>query len=243
MDKSFLLPDTPETVIANHLIENGHCKLFVSDDHIIVQSNFGPEELIGYGDDANKIFELLKQINSWKCIVLETEVATRLGDLFLKVRYLTDIYHTLNKRVIGKIHKDTHLLTPENVNEIQEIAKNFEISGFYNINELLKHGFLAFSKIRDQVVSITYTSALSKKYADIGTFTKEGFRGQGLSTASTTLVVNKLLEAGKTPVWSCGDTNLGSLKVSQKLGFKEVSRRKYVILPEIQNRIGSPLLN
>ncbi len=241
MNSTILLPDVPETVIANHLIKNNYCKLFVSNDHIIVQSDFGPEELIGFGSDANEIFQLLKQIKGWRCIVLDTNVATKLGDLLLSntkinVRYLTDVYHTNNQKIItNKNYEGASLLKAENTEEIQIITKEFEINGFKTINELLVNGFLVFSKIEDQIVSITYTSALSQKYADIGTFTKEAFRGQGFSTANATLVVNKVLEIGKIPIWSCGDTNSGSLKVAQKLGFKEVSRRKYVI--------GSPLLD
>ena len=35
-------------------------------------------------------------------------------------------------------------------------------------------------------------------------------------------------ETGRTPVWSCGEDNIASLKVAQKLGFEEVSRLTYV---------------
>jgi hypothetical protein len=35
---------------------------------------------------------------------------------------------------------------------------------------------------------------------------------------------------GRTPVWSCGEQNLVSLRVAKKVGFAENCRRVYLIL-------------
>lgn len=43
------------------------------------------------------------------------------------------------------------------------------------------------------------------------------------------IVCRWVQDSGRVPVWSCGEDNLASLRVAQKLGFREVSRRVYLI--------------
>ena len=46
--------------------------------------------------------------------------------------------------------------------------------------------------------------------------------------------------ATRIPVWSCGGTNLASLRIAARLGFTEVSRRVYLI-PDLEaDPIGEP---
>lgn len=163
-------------------------------------------------------------------------MAKELGGLFktrdqIEVNYLVDIYHTVTNPVISQSSDNVSLLKQDDKEESTIIASEFEINGFKNIDDLVSNGFLAYVKVSDEIVSITYTPAVSPKYADIGTFTKELYCGKGYSSATASLIVNQVLSKGLIPVWSCGKNNIGSLKVAQKLGFKEVSRRNYVIMP------------
>ena len=58
--------------------------------------------------------------------------------------------------------------------------------------------------------------------------TLEEWRGRGLATAAASLVAQAIQESGRAPMWSAG--NPASLRVAQKLGFVEVSRRVYINL-------------
>ncbi len=49
--------------------------------------------------------------------------------------------------------------------------------------------------------------------------------------AAAAPVVEQIQAARQFPVWSTGEPTLASLQVAQKLGFEEVTRRTYVIVP------------
>jgi predicted GNAT family acetyltransferase len=78
--------------------------------------------------------------------------------------------------------------------------------------------------------------ACSALYGEVGVYTAEAYRGQGMATAAASLVVQGVRETGRVPVWSAGGTNAASLRVAEKLGYVEVSRRRYVI-PKRQYRM------
>ena len=79
------------------------------------------------------------------------------------------------------------------------------------------------------------TSALGDHFADIGALTNAAFRGRGYSTAAAAIVCRWVQQSGRVPVWSCGEDNAASLRVAEKLGFREVGRRVYLI-PERPRR-------
>jgi predicted GNAT family acetyltransferase len=89
---------------------------------------------------------------------------------------------------------------------------------------------VASAIVSGQIVATALTAACSERYAEVGVFTEEAFRGRGFATAAASLVVQHVQETGRTPVWSAGEHNAPSLSIAQKLGFIQVSRRTYVIL-------------
>ena len=80
-----------------------------------------------------------------------------------------------------------------------------------------------------RIVGTAQTSAITARYADIGVSTDERWRERGFATAAASIVARRVQETGRTPVWSCGEDNMASLRVARKLGFEEVSRLTYVI--------------
>ena len=71
------LPDTPENVIARHVLGRGSCKAWVLGpiNHFraaIVQYDFLPAEPTGFGDDARGIVELLGSVEGWECVFLRS---------------------------------------------------------------------------------------------------------------------------------------------------------------------------
>ena len=98
-----------------------------------------------------------------------------------------------------------------------------------DVEIVLREGFVAGAVADDRIVSVAHTNAITDRYADIGVFTHQDYRNRGYSTASASIVAAAIQGRGLTPVWSCGEDNLQSLRVAAKVGFTEVSRRTYVI--------------
>jgi len=73
------------------------------------------------------------------------------------------------------------------------------------------------------------TTAVTEKHADLGVVTSGPWRGQGLATACAALAADAIQRGGRRPVLSTGEDYAASLRVAEKLGFEEMSRRVYVI--------------
>lgn len=83
-----------------------------------------------------------------------------------------------------------------------------------------------------RLVSLAHVSAITESHADIGVSTLEPWRGHGFATVAASIVSQAIQESGRTPVWSAGEGNAASLRISAKVGFEEVSRRVYVSLAD-----------
>jgi predicted GNAT family acetyltransferase len=101
-----------------------------------------------------------------------------------------------------------------------------------NPEHLLNKTAAAGAIINNQLVAIARNYALTEGYGDIGVFTLSEWRGRGLAAAAAAQVARWLQANGRIPVWSCGEHNLASLRVAEKLGFVENGRRVYIILQD-----------
>jgi predicted GNAT family acetyltransferase len=95
---------------------------------------------------------------------------------------------------------------------------------------LLNQTAAAGAIINNQLVAIAQNYALTEGYGDIGVFTLPDWRGRGFAAAAAAQVARWLQGNGRIPVWSCGESNLASLRVAEKVGFVESGRRVYLIL-------------
>lgn len=235
-----ILDDTPETVLSVHLLRRGLCRAYVMGDpsHFdgaIIQDNFCPAEPMGFGSDPEALWELLKAVEGWECVNVAPECATALGEIIeenigMPVRYYGDIYHVLSKPVPDFPNHAVRQLTLADLKRLESAPAEVRGGGFGSTRSLLTQGVVACAVVSDNIVSIAHTAARSDRYAEIGVFTLEAWRGSGFATAAAAIVARRVQEAGQTPVWSAGEDNMASLRVAQKLGFTEVSQRTYIIL-------------
>lgn len=236
----YWLGDTPETVIPVHLLRRGRCRAVVAGPSgaphaVLVQGDDAPEEPAAFGKDAGAIQAALGAVTGWTCINVAPEVAEPLAALLrqelggIPIRTLDDIYHTLEHPAPGISHPAVRRLTPDDLPLLDAAAPQLQGAGFGGPAALLAEGIVAGAVIHGALVAIAHTGAITERHADIGVFTREDHRGRGLSTASAALVTRAVQATGRTPVWSCGATNAVSLRVAAKLGFREVSRRVYLI--------------
>ena len=234
------LGDTPETVVEVHLLRKKLCKAFVagsptSFSAAIVQSHFDSEEPMGFGTEARALWELLQLVEGWDCIGVNRQCAKPLGDLIensngVKVRYYDDVYHSLTRPVQLFIHDHVRELTMQDRNLIASAPIEIQGSGYEDMETMLSEGIVAGAIDAGQLVSIAHTSGVTDLHGEIGVGTLEPWRKRGLCSAAASIVSNRLQEQGRVPIWSTGEDNFASLRVAAKLGFREVSRRTYVIL-------------
>ncbi len=234
------LGDAPETVDSVHLLRQGMCKAYVAGDPsrfgaAIVQANDWPTEPTGFGSDPQVLWELLKAVSGWDCILVGSECALMLGEIIeqemrVGVRYVDAVSHVLTKSVSRVDDKAVRQLAPADLDLLESAPPEFRINCWGSAHALLSEGIVACAISSRQIVATAWTVARSPRHADLGVYTHQDFRCRGLATAAASIVARRVQQAGQTPVWGVGEPNKASLRVALKLGFIEVSRRTYVIL-------------
>ncbi len=234
-----VLGDSPETAIPVHRLLRGACGAYVvgkpTQFHAaVIVSHDNPGEPDGFGEDPEALWSILGPLEGWRVVDVSRTVAPKLGALIRastgsRVAYYGDVYHTLTGPVTGHSHPDVRLLSVADRALFDGVPDDLKPGMRGDVDSVLREGFVAGAIADGRIVSIAHTNAITEKYADIGVFTHEDHRNRGYSTASAALVAAAIRESGRTPVWSCGEDNLASLRVASKVGFVEVSRRTYVI--------------
>ena len=119
-------------------------------------------------------------------------------------------------------------LTRDDIGLLQ--AAGVDGAGFRGgLSALIKDGAVAGAVVEGRIVGTAQTAAITGRYGEIGVATEERWRGRGFATAAASIVARRVQATGRTPVWSCGEDNMASLRVAQKLGFEQVSHLTYVI--------------
>lgn len=86
-------------------------------------------------------------------------------------------------------------------------------------DEFLKNG-MGFCEVREgKPAAWAFSAAVSRKELDIGVETAPGFQRQGLALKTAGAMIRFAMETGRDPVWACAETNAGSRKTAEKLGF------------------------
>ena len=234
------LPDTPENVISIHCLKRGLAKTLTIGSPrdfsaAIIQTDSCPAEPNSFGCNAEEILQLLSAVEGWTCVLADSGVADALGPLIearrsCRVRFLEDIYHVLEKPLVGFHNELVQQLRMEDLELLEAAPKELRSGSWDSTHRLLSEGIIACAIVEGQIVATALTTAFSNKYADVGVYTDPAFRQRGFALAATAIVVNQVLAGGRTPVWSTGASNTASLRMAERLGFLESSRRKYVIL-------------
>jgi hypothetical protein len=231
------LPDNPQTVISIFQLRRGLAKAYVigdpdNFDTAVIDDPGQPGEPMALGSNPAQIATMLRQLPDWFCVNVQSDLAPHLGPLLAQtmassIRYYGDIYHTLALPAPPLKHPAVRPLTPADLPMLETAPP--AIRGFDPVR-LLEEMMAAAAIVEGQIVAIAQNYALSDRYGDIGVATLAEYRNQGLAAAAASLVACWLQENGRIPVWSCGEENLASLRVAQKLGFHQVSQRTYIIL-------------
>ena len=231
------IPETPETVIPLHFMMQGSCEVYsagdpASSNAAIVQGDNLREEPFGIGNDPAGLWALLRHLDDWKVVDVSPTVAPKLGAIIREATgkrawYYYDVYHAMTRPAPIIDHPSVREITRADMGLLQ--AAGVDGAGFRGgLSALVEQGTIVGAVVGGRIVATAQTAAITTRYADIGVATEERWRGRGLATAAASIVARRIKETGRTPVWSCGEDNLASLRVARKLGFEEVSRLTYV---------------
>ena len=226
------LGDTPETAISEYLLATGTCDAWYAGDPrqpraVAVQAHRFPEEPTVFGDSAEAILRLLPHLRHWTSLLvpavlareLQRPVAVSAGTLSLST--LEDVYHVLDGPLATIAPQpDVRLLTPDDLALLEGMPLPEPDAGL---------PIVAAAIVEGEIVSLAHTFAWSRRYVDLGVTTHEDWRGQGLATSAAAIVAGEVIRRGRIPVWSCGAHNEPSLRIARRLGFRETSRRLYLI--------------
>ena len=238
-----VIGDTPMTVISASRLQNGMCDAYIAGslpdvDAAIVFDAYCADEPAGFGTDAEALWQLLKAIDGWSCINVDNSCAVPLGALIeadrgTSIRYYGDVCYALLV-CTGWVTQPlpnaaVRLLTLTDVERLAEAPAEIQGNGYKTHAAMITDGIAAGAVVDGDIVAIAHTYAETDLHADIGVSTLEAWREKGFSTAAASLVAQEIQARGKVPAWSCGEDNIASLRVAEKLGFTEISRRTYVI--------------
>lgn len=97
-----------------------------------------------------------------------------------------------------------------------------EIEKFWHsVRVFLHDGFAYCALEKDAIASICYVSFRTSKSFALGVETFEKHRNKGLAQAVAAECVKRALQEKVTPYWDCTETNTGSVKTAEALGFKK----------------------
>jgi len=232
------LGDSPQTVVTLHHLRRGSCRAWVVGEPdvfraAIVQTDCMPAEPTAFGTDAAAVWALLMEVTGWDCINVDPQVAADVGTAIAvtggrPVRQYGDVYHALSGPPARARADAVRRLTLDDL-PLFAGSPEFAVSEFGSPHDVLTEGCAAGAVVDGRLVALVQTSAVSAGFADVGAYTAQGFRGRGYATAAGAIVCRWVQQSGRVPVWSCGEDNAASLRVAEKLGFREVSRRVYLI--------------
>ena len=233
------LGETPQTTASVHLLSRNACKAYVAGElssfkGAIVQANNLPTEPVGFGSDPQALWELLQMVEGWDCILVDLECASAVGVAMVEqrggsVRYVDDVYHVMADGIRYHSHAAVRRMTMADYGLLKTAPAELRSSLWTSTRMLLEEGIVACAVVLGKVVATALTAARSERYADVGVYTQEEFRGLGYSTAAAATVVREVQEQRQIPVWSSGAHNQASLRVAEKLGFVEFGRRRYAV--------------
>lgn len=238
--------ETPQTVYTRQAVREGKATVYCvgeADDFsaAVAQWRGQPKEPMGFGTSGADLWTTLQQVSGWEVINVPLTIVDDLAEAMTaddtaidSVRHYDDIYYTLTRPAIAPAFDndkvDVRLLTTNDAEMMHRAPRELQrANGFMSIEDALRQNIIACGIVNDEIVAISQEGGHSETMIEIGVYTAEAYRGQGISTQASYLVSKQIQAQSKLPVWSTGEDNWASQKVAQKIGFEEVSRRVYLI--------------
>lgn len=194
--------------------------------------NIGVKEKLGFFDTLtcdneeweNNIHEIHKNIALRKYIRRYYE----LDELkFVDFNRNMDSQYTLEYVNVGNLNN----LDFENSDKIRDWIKFVDISTFKD------YCLGAYVRIDKKIVSMSLVDCIVDDRIEIGVKTEKEYKKRGLGSLATAATVSSCISKGINKIgWHCVDTNIGSIKTAEKVGFKLIKKySSYTPFPPIEN--------
>lgn len=99
-----------------------------------------------------------------------------------------------------------------------------------NEENFLRNGYGLALIQNDEIISEAFACCIGGNYVETGSVTSEKHRGKGYATIVRAFLIKESLSRDLQPATSCNAGNIGSAKVSEKLGFKEEKRYLFLVI-------------
>jgi GNAT superfamily N-acetyltransferase len=238
------LPDTPFLLTARCLLLRGtgvawSARPIRPGISAVVRAPWLPTEPMALGEDAEALWELLREIPGWDCVNLPKANAADLArvlerELGQATRTMEDLYYRLDTPARSFTHPSVRRLREADLGLVEDAPVALQPVGYSSLLAALAGGIVAGSVEDGRLVGMACMDTSSAEYANVGVQTLEGWRDQGRGTASASLVAAEAQARDLTPIWSTGPLNHRSQRVAEKIGFRECGREAYVIVPALQ---------
>ncbi len=234
------LGDTPETVIVQQFLREGSVEVLCVGqpadlEGLVIQVSAFPDEPIAFGHSPEAVASILPHLQGWTCINVPADMVDALIEPVAaaaeanSVRLLDDVHHVLRHPVAPELGGVARLLDPSDEELVRRAPEVLLGAGVDRVLDRIESGHVAGVVEAGQLVALALTFAITARHTDIGVATHPDWRGRGYGTNVAARVATAVLADGRTPVWSCGGTNLASMAIARRLGFEEVLRRVYLI--------------
>jgi GNAT superfamily N-acetyltransferase len=80
----------------------------------------------------------------------------------------------------------------------------------------------------DEILVEAYVSSFGETQAEIGAVTREPYRGRGYAPVACAYLIQLCAQRGYAAYWSCDADNQASIRVAQKLGFRQTGAYQVV---------------
>ncbi|MGA8604803.1 MAG: GNAT family N-acetyltransferase [Thermoplasmata archaeon] len=168
---------------------------------------------------------------------MESETGAEVASLLEKMvemptRRLPMRYYALDRDPTEFPVPSVRLLGPSDAEIVRRSDPLFRsfFSGHGSEDQTLSEGVVAGVIQDGQLASAVTTSAWAGVHVDLGAATIPTMRRLGLATGAAFVVCSQLKAGGCVPVWAAGEPNQASWRIPEKLGFKHVGRREYVVV-------------
>lgn len=194
--------------------------------------NMGVKEKLGFFDQVtcddegweDGIYEIHKNIALRKYVRRYYEL-----DQLKFVDFIRnlDYQYTLEYVNVGNLNN----IVFENSDKIRDWIK------FENISTYKDYCLGAYVRTDKKIVSMSLVDCIVDDRIEIGVKTEKEYQKRGLGSIATAAAVSSCISKGINKIgWHCVDTNIGSIKTAEKVGFKLVKKySSFTPFPPIEN--------
>ncbi|MGN7312973.1 GNAT family N-acetyltransferase [Alkalicoccobacillus gibsonii] len=169
-------------------------------------------EALGYHPGWNQTFERVFQhrtIGSWNQRVYLLEEGSFIEP---KKEHIPETFQCV------KLNRD--ILSNNKIKNLPQLKE--EILEFWpSIHSFLHHGLGYCMIYEHEIVSYCFSGYVAGNVHCMGVETYKPYRGRGFAKHVAAAFIKECLDSNKIPYWDCMETNLASVAVAEKLGFKQ----------------------